>query len=101
MITNQLGGQVDYTIEALSAVLPQIEAGKMRLLAVTSPERVTSYPNVPTLAESGAPGMDLVGWNALYVPAGTPPAIVEKLNFEMKKSFGQPRRANPVQKARL
>ena len=62
----------------------------MRLLALTSSERVSSFPMTPTLSESGVPGMNLVGWNALYVPAGTPSAVANRLNTEMKKVMADP-----------
>ena len=62
----------------------------MRLLAGMSPEHISSFPMTRTLSESGAPSMDPVGWNALYVPAGTPSAVADRLNMEMRKFMADP-----------
>jgi tripartite-type tricarboxylate transporter receptor subunit TctC len=80
-----MGGQVDMMF--LSAVLAQpfVKAGKMRGLAQTGSQRVQAYADMPTVAESGYPGFDVSSWVGMLAPAGTPPAVVERLNAELRK----------------
>ena len=68
-------------------VLPYAREGKLRALAVTSLKRSSAAPAVPTISESGYPGFQVTGWNALIAPAGTPPAIVRKLHLETVKAL--------------
>jgi tripartite-type tricarboxylate transporter receptor subunit TctC len=78
--TNDLiGGQIDAGFLAGAAAAPFVKAGKLRALAVTTPQRASSFPDVPTLADSGLFGYSLDAWVALFAPAGTPPAIVSLL----------------------
>jgi tripartite-type tricarboxylate transporter receptor subunit TctC len=77
-------------ITILSVAGPQAEAGKVRLLAWTTPQRSRFLPNLPTLSESGLPGYEMVGWNGLVAPLGTPPAIIAKLNAEVQRALKQP-----------
>lgn len=78
-----LGGHVDWSFEALPTSLPNVKAGKLRALAVTSPKRQPDLPDVPAMAELGFPGFDLQSWVAVSVPAGTPDAQVKYLNTEI------------------
>jgi tripartite-type tricarboxylate transporter receptor subunit TctC len=64
--------------------MPQVEAGKLRALAVTGASRAAALPNVPTMAEAGVKGMDVALWSGLFVPAGTPKPIVDKLAREVR-----------------
>ena len=89
-VQDLLGGQVDLFITTPSAVVNQIKAGKLKGLAVTSPKRLASLPQVPTAAESGLNNFNLDSWFALYAPAGTPADIVERLNAEIKKILAMP-----------
>ena len=73
-----------------SSVRPPVAAGKARVLAVTSLERVPSLPDVPTLAESGFPGFDLNDWNGLFASAGTPREAVEKMASTLATSARAP-----------
>lgn len=77
-----IGGQVQATIDTLPVLLPQIRAGKMRALAVSTPQRVAQLPDVPTLAESGYPEVDAMGWYSVIVPAGTPKPIIDRIYKE-------------------
>lgn len=77
-----LSGQVQLAITDLPAALPHIKAGKLKAIAVTSPKRLSNLPEVPTLSEAGLIGYDSTGWFGLVAPAGTPPAIVQRLNAE-------------------
>ena len=89
-IQDVMGGQVPMSFETVTVALPQIKAGKVKAVAVTSAKRSAQLPDVPTLAESGVPGFDVSSWQALYLPAGTPLAIVAKLNAEVQKIVAQP-----------
>ena len=89
-IQDVMGGQVPMSFETVTVALPQIKAGKVKAVAVTSAKRSAQLPDVPTLAESGVPGFDVSSWQALYLPVGTPPAIVAKLNAEVQKIVAQP-----------
>ena len=89
-IQDVMGGQVPMSFETVTVALPQIKAGKVKAVAVTSARRSAQLPDVPTLAESGVPGFDVSSWQALYLPAGTPAAIVAKLNAEVQKIVAQP-----------
>ena len=85
-----VGGQIQFTIDGGSHVVTQVDAGRIRLLAVTSAQRLPAYPNVPTLAESGYPGYEASAWQMLLVPAGTPKPIVEKVQQEVAKALRSP-----------
>ena len=82
-----IGGQVQILFETTLTVIPQVKAGKVRVLAVGSPERSASMPDVPTIAESGYSGFSAVNWYGVYAPAGTPRDIVVKLNQEIVKAL--------------
>ena len=83
-------GEIDYAVELLHAVRGQVEAGELKILAVTSPKRLAAIPNVPTVAESGVPGFAVVGWYGLVFPAGTPQPIVEKMYGALKTVLARP-----------
>jgi len=75
-----IGGHVEFMFANIGAAVTQIAAGKVRALAVTTAKRAPQLPDVPTIAESGVPGFEVVGWLAAFMPKGTPPAIVDKMN---------------------
>ncbi len=85
-----LGGQVQLMFDNLPPSLPQIKAGKLKALAVTSATRAAALPDVPTMAEAGLPGFEASSWFGVLAPAGTPPAIVAKLNAEIGKWLASP-----------
>jgi tripartite-type tricarboxylate transporter receptor subunit TctC len=78
-----LTGEAKFTSTAIATVLPQIEAGKIKALAVASPQRFAGTPNIPTAAEAGLPGLESEQWVGMMAPAGTPDAIVDKLNRDI------------------
>jgi tripartite-type tricarboxylate transporter receptor subunit TctC len=80
-----IGGQVQLVFNTLPPLLPQVKAGRVRALAVTSARRVSTLPDLPTIAESGVPGYDVSTWYGLLAPAGTPREIVARLNAELNK----------------
>src|SRR5690606_17411047 len=83
-------GQVHYMIDSTPAALPNIKAGRTRALATTGSKRFSILPDVPTVAESGLPQYESVSWWGIVVPAGTPQAIVERLNKEIARIMRLP-----------
>ncbi|MBL0728320.1 tripartite tricarboxylate transporter substrate binding protein [Piscinibacter sp. HJYY11] len=79
-ITDLLGGQIDLMITDTATGVPQVKAGKLRALGYSTQKRSAQLPDVPTIAEAGVKGYDMGYWFAAYVPAGTPPAVVSRLN---------------------
>lgn len=82
-LTDLIGGQVQFMIDSVSAALGHVQAGRVRALAVTSSQRNASLPGVPTVAESGVPGLqnfEAVGWGGLIGPAGMPGAVTQKIS---------------------
>ncbi|KLN56072.1 tripartite tricarboxylate transporter substrate binding protein [Variovorax paradoxus] len=84
-LTDLMGGQIDTMFGDFLVVWPQVEAGKVMPIAVTSRQRHKMLPNVSTVAESGYPGFEALSWQGLFAPAGTPPAVVDQLNREVNK----------------
>ena len=89
-IQDVVGGQVPMSFETVTVALPQIMAKKVRVLAVTTSHRSALLPDVPTLQEAGVAGFDVASWQAIYAPAGTPPAIVARMNAELQKIIAAP-----------
>lgn len=89
-ITDLMGGQVQSMFDNAPSALPYVKAGKLRALAVTSPQRLPQLPDVPTLAESGFPGFDVQSWFGLAAPAGTPRAIIDRASAELAKAVANP-----------
>jgi len=83
-----LGGQVQLMFDNLANSLPQVKAGKLRALAVTTSTRSPAMPDLPTVNEAGVKGFDLSTWFGVFVPAGTPPEIVAKLNAGIVSALG-------------
>jgi tripartite-type tricarboxylate transporter receptor subunit TctC len=89
-IQDVIGGQIPMSFETALVALPHIQAGKVRALAVTTAKRTKVLPDTPTMQEAGVAGFDVASWQALYAPAGTPPAIVHRLNEEITKIIAMP-----------
>lgn len=89
-LNDLLGGQVNVMFDVLGSSLPYIQAGKLTALAVTSAKRSPALPNVPTMAEAGVPGYEFTGWHGIAVRAGTPPAVIDKLNQTFNAIFNNP-----------
>jgi tripartite-type tricarboxylate transporter receptor subunit TctC len=85
-----MGGHVSMMFELMYSALPAIKGGKLRALAVTSSERLSVLPEVPTLAEAGVPGFEANNWQGVMVPAATPRDIVAKLNAAINKVLAMP-----------
>jgi tripartite-type tricarboxylate transporter receptor subunit TctC len=84
-LTDLMGGQVQLMFDNLPSSLAQIKAGKLRAIAVTSAQRAPALPNVPTIAESGLPGFEASSWFGLLAPAGTPAAVVARINADVNQ----------------
>jgi tripartite-type tricarboxylate transporter receptor subunit TctC len=89
-VTDLLGGRVQLTFTGAPNLLQHVEAGSMRALAVSGSSRLKSAPNVPTVAESGFPGFEASQWYGILVPAGTPKAVVDRLNTEIRTAMAAP-----------
>jgi tripartite-type tricarboxylate transporter receptor subunit TctC len=90
-ITDVVAGVVDLMFTGPPAAKAMSAEGKLRLLAVASPQRVSSMPDVPTVSESGVPGFEMAGWFGLLAPAKTPQPIIERLSAEVSKAVHDPR----------
>jgi len=89
-MTEVIAGRVDFMFTDIAAAQAQVKAGNLRALAVTSKNRSSSMPELPTIIETGVADYDLSGWNGLFAPAGTPPEIVNKINSEITKIVQMP-----------
>jgi tripartite-type tricarboxylate transporter receptor subunit TctC len=88
-ITDLIGGQIQTTIASAAPTLPQIKAGKLRALAVTSNKRSVALPDVPTIAESGFPAYEVTQWFGILGPAGMPKAVIQRINAAMNEALGK------------
>lgn len=89
-MTDLIGGRVDFMIDVVPNTGPQVRGGRIRGLAVSTAQRLESFPELPTVAESGVAGFDVSAWDGLFVPARTPRAIVDKLNAAVRKALADP-----------
>jgi tripartite-type tricarboxylate transporter receptor subunit TctC len=85
MVIDVIGGQVEFTIHNAPSVLPFVQSGKLRGLAITSEKRESYAPELPTMAEAGLPGFVVHAWFGVIAPAGTPPAIVARIHDDVVK----------------
>jgi tripartite-type tricarboxylate transporter receptor subunit TctC len=85
-----VSGEADYGVELVHTVLGQVRAGNLKLLAAGAPKRWPTVPDVPTVAESGVPGYDVVGWYGWVYPAGTPQAVVDRTAAALKDILARP-----------
>ena len=90
LVTDLIGGQISMSFDTITPVLPHIRSGKLRALAVTTIKRSPALPDIPTLDEAGLKGFNLGTWFGLLAPAGTPPAIVDRLSQEVAKIIAKP-----------
>ncbi|MET3381759.1 Bug family tripartite tricarboxylate transporter substrate binding protein [Variovorax paradoxus] len=89
-LTDVAAGQVPFMFDQVTAALPLVKSGKLKLLAVTTGKRIALVPELPTMIESGIPGFEMSSWQAVYAPKGTPRPIVQRLNAEIVRALKQP-----------
>jgi tripartite-type tricarboxylate transporter receptor subunit TctC len=89
-MTEVIGGQIPFTVDTVTAARSQVEGGKIKAIAVTSLKPSELLPGVKTVAEQGLPGFEVIAWNALFAPKGTPKEIIDRLSAEMQKIIAQP-----------
>ena len=89
-VADLLGGQVNYMFDSITSAAPHIKSGKLRALGVTTAKRSPTLPDVPTVAEAGLPGYEVSPWFAVFVPAGTPAPIVNKMQAALVKAMKTP-----------
>lgn len=90
MLVDLIGGRIDLAFATMPSAMPQVRAGKLRAVAVTGLKRSALVPEVPTVAESGLPGYEMVAWQGLLAPKATPPFIIQRLNREIAALVQQP-----------
>ena len=88
-MSDLIAGHIQLVFATTQVGMPQVKAGRLRALAVTTPERMAAEPQLPTVAESGVPGYEVTNWHGLIGPKGLPRAVVERLNAELGKILGQ------------
>ena len=89
-ITDLVGGQVPIMFDSITSAMPHIKSGRAKAIAVTTAQRIPQLPDVPTVAESGYPGFEGVGWSGIVLPAGTPREIVERVSADIQKLLNDP-----------
>lgn len=89
-MTDVAAGLVPFMFDQVTAALPLVKSGKLKLLAVTTGKRIALVPELPTMIESGIPGFEMSSWQAVYAPKGAPKPIVQRLNAEIVKALKQP-----------
>jgi tripartite-type tricarboxylate transporter receptor subunit TctC len=89
-VTDLLAGRIQVWIGAINTLLPHIKAGTLRVLGAVPAKRYASFPDIPTIAESGLPGYDMDVWLATMVPVGVPADIVAKIQAEIAKTLAMP-----------
>jgi tripartite-type tricarboxylate transporter receptor subunit TctC len=88
-VADLISGRVSMMLETIPNALPLVRSGQMRAIGVTTKERSALAPDIPSLAETGLPDFDVSAWTGLFAPAGTPDAIIERLNAETRKIAGE------------
>lgn len=88
--TDLMAGQVDIYFASTASAIPNVRAGKMRALGVTTPNRIAAMPEVPTVAESGLPGYEATMWYGIIGPKGLPPAVIDRINTAINRAIAPP-----------
>ena len=89
-LNDLMGGQVQFMLENMPGTMPYVKGGKLRALAITSAQRSPLAPDLPTVAEAGVPGYEVVGWNAIFARKGTPPEAVARIHAEVARILRLP-----------
>lgn len=99
--TSLAAGETQALFTVAPALLPLIQGGRVKLIAATSAQRIESMKSLPTVAESGYPGFEALAWNGLFAPAGTPAALVERINADVNAALQDPAVREQLQKQGL
>jgi tripartite-type tricarboxylate transporter receptor subunit TctC len=97
MVPDLLAGRLDFASDALASVVPFVREGRLRALAIATPERASALPEVPSFAEAGLPGYEAYTWNVVFAPAGTPDAVVQALNAVLNAAVAEPELARRLE----
>jgi tripartite-type tricarboxylate transporter receptor subunit TctC len=97
-VPDLVSGDVHFVFNAYPALAPMAQAGKLKLLGFSSPQRLRKYPDIPTLSETGLPGFDVGGWYMTLAPAATPMAVVARLNAEFNRALREPAVGEAIEK---
>jgi len=89
-LADLMGGRLTFVFSGLAGIVSLLDTGKLRALAVSTAKRTPALPDVPTVAEAGVPGYEVDLWYAMFAPAGTPPAVLDRLQAEIAKGLNQP-----------
>ena len=89
-MTDLISGRITMLADTMPAVLPHVKSGRIRAIGITSLKRSEFFPDVPSLHEQGLKGFDAIAWAGLFAPAGTPPAVLDRLNAEVVKALKTP-----------
>jgi tripartite-type tricarboxylate transporter receptor subunit TctC len=89
-LNDLIAGQVPLMFDTMLSAMPHVKGGRLKALAITGGARSPAAPDIPTVAESGLPGYEVYAWNGLLAPAGTPPAVINRLSEELKTALAQP-----------
>jgi tripartite-type tricarboxylate transporter receptor subunit TctC len=90
-MSDLLGGQIPLMVDSVASALPHVKGGRIKAIAVTTRQRIPQLPEVPTIAESGYPGFEGVGWAGIVLPARTPRDLVTKISFDIRSALDHPR----------
>ncbi len=85
-----IGGETDIAFDTAASILPHVRSGKLRALAIARATRLAEYPNIPTFVEAGLPAYEANAWYSIHAPAGTPPAVILKINQQLVKAIKLP-----------
>ena len=85
-----IGGETDIAFDNAASILPQVRGGKLRAVAIARASRLAEYPNIATFAEAGLPGYSANAWYSMHAPAGTPAAVVLKINRQLAVALALP-----------
>ena len=89
-LTDVMAGNAQVAFDFMTSAMPHVRSGKLKGLATTGATRSPAAPDLPTVAEAGVPGFEVVGWNGVMAPAGTPPGVIAKLNAAIKEALAMP-----------
>lgn len=89
-LNDVMGGQIPLMMDSGASALQHVRAGKLKVLASTGSKRAAAYPSAATLAEQGLKDFDVAAWNGIFAPAGTPPAIIDRMNAALRKACSDP-----------